>query len=490
MNYEDMKIPPHSIADEQSILGGLLLSGLAGDERDSFAIVTESVGETDFYRQDHRLIFRAFASLIDANSPLDLVTVTSWLSGKGELENAGGFAYLATMAKDTPSAANIAAYASNVKRMSIKRQFIGKLEALQAMAFSSSGSSEAELSMLLEQAGSEVSRLEMSMGGGDKSMTLQQAEKQALKLMELYASKRGGVIGIDTGLQCLNDEIGGWHDTDLIVIDARSGMGKTAAAMTFAKGAAKAGHKVGFISTEMASQQLGLRRISQESGVSMVDIRRGHLEDEHWGRIGHAISSDVKSGTAARIRLNDSALELDDIKRQAKAWKRDFGMNLLIVDYLQNIRVSNRRGVSGDKTAEVMAASSELKQLAKSLGIPVIALAQVKRDVDQRSDKRPQKSDVMWAGQIEQDADVMIGMYRHKVYNPDFGGGYNDVGNIAEWIIQKNRHGSISTQYSVFIPARIDFVDAEPNGIMDYLDELKRSNEQPEKKRSAAKEAF
>lgn len=473
MNYEDMKIPPHSITDEQSVLGSLLLAGLAGDGANAWDIVSECVSEGDFYRQDHRLIFRALESLTADKKPIDLVTVTTWLSINGELENAGGFAYLATMAKDTPSAANIEAYAANVRRLSINRQFIGKMSALVNMAYSV-GASDNAVSALLEQAGNEVSMLEMSQGGGDTSLTMQQAQKQALNLLNVYSQKRGGVIGVDTGLKALNDAIGGWHDTDFIVVQGRSGMGKTAFALSLAKAAAGR-DRVGIISTEMATVQLAMRRISQGSGVSMTDIRQGNLDDDKWAHIARTITGDVDTGLGKRIKINDTALELDVIVRQARAWKREFGMNLLILDYLQNVSVSNRRGVSGDKVQEVMLVSSTLKQLAKRLKIPVIALAQTKRDVDTRAgDKRPTPADVMWASQIEQDADVMIGLYRHAKYFPSFGS-FNDVKNISEIFIQKNRHGEITTCYSVFLPNKMDFVDAEPNGIMDYLDELKRS---------------
>lgn len=488
MNYEDLKIPPSSIADEQSVLGGVLMAGLAGESMKAWGIVSEIISESDFYRQDHRLIFRAYESLVDEGKPLDLTTVSTWLGGNGELENAGGFAYLATMAKDTPSAANIKAYAQNVKRLSITRQFIGKLSGLVDMAYSA-GSSEDAVSMLLEQAGRDVSMLEMSQDGGDKSVTMKQASREAVALIEIYAAKRGGVIGIDTGIDALNDEIGGWHDTDLIVIPARSGMGKTALAMTFAKAAAKSGRKVGVISTEMANKQLALRHISSNSGVSMVDIRRGNLTDADWAQLGNAIKTDVESNVSSRIKLNDSAIDLLSIQRQARAWKREFGMELLIVDYLQNVSVTGRKGITGDKTAEVMEVSRQLKQMAKQLGIPVIALAQVRRDVDDRGDKRPNKSDVSWAAQIEQDADVMISLYRHSVYNKDFGqGGYDEVQNIAELEILKNRHGNVGRHYSVFRPRRVDFVSADPNGVMAYLDAIGRKAEEGAKKRNYSRE--
>jgi replicative DNA helicase len=321
MNYDELKIPPHSISEEQAVLGGILVAGLRGNGKKAFDVVSESVNESDFYRQDHRLIFREISSLDDAGSPIDLTTVSSSLDAKGELQNAGGFAYLATMMKDCTGDANIKAYAKAVKRLSISRQLISKLSTLTSMAYSASATDDG-VEMLLEQAGREVSSLEMLQDGGDKSVTMKQASKEAMALIELYSEKRGGVIGIDTGIDALNDEIGGWHDTDLIVIPARSGMGKTALAMTFAKAAAKSGRKVGVISTEMANKQLALRHISSNSGVSMVDIRRGNLTTDHWAHIANAIKGDVESHVSSRIKLNDSAIDLLSVQRQARAWKR------------------------------------------------------------------------------------------------------------------------------------------------------------------------
>lgn len=491
MNFTDIQIPPHSIEDEQSTLGAILVTSLPShskvDASETWYAVTESVDTPDFYRESHRMIFAAMKVAHERGMPVDILTLQGILKSQNNLENAGGFAYLAQLTKDTPSAANVKHYAKRVKVLATKRRFIENMTAAMGVAFSDS-SDENELSALLETAGASIARLELEQTGGDRSVSMRQAQKQALGLMELYASKRGGVIGIDTGLQSLNDAIGGWHDTDMIVVQARSGMGKTAFAMSLAKAAAK-NSRVGFISTEMASSQLALRRIAQSSGVGMGDIRRGNITEDGWSSISHAIYNDVQSGLAERIWINEEAIELDAIKRQARAWKRERGIELLIVDYLQNIAVSNRKGITGEKVQEVMAVSRELKQLAKQLKIPVIALAQTKRDVDARSDKRPSNADVMWASQIEQDADVMIGLYRHAKYVPDFCSVDEAVKNMAEVIVTKNRHGELATHYCVFHPQRMDFLDADPSGIIQYQQALAPKPETTGRK-SFAKEAF
>ena len=481
----ELKIPAHSIADEQSVIGGLILAGMNGDGGRVWDLVSEILTANDFYRADHRAIYGAIAALIDRNMPIDILAISNVLRETNSLDDAGGFVYLATMAKDTPSAANIETYAKTVKTMAAKRRLVSSIQSVLDMAWSSGGATEGEFEALLGMAGDAVSRSEMELSGGDTSLTMQQAQKQALDLLNIYSQKRGGVIGIDTGLQALNDAVGGWHDTDFIVVQGRSGMGKTAFALSLAKAAAGR-DRVGIISTEMATVQLAMRRISQGSGVSMTDIRKGNLDDDKWAHIARTITSDVDTGLGKRIKINDTALELDDIKRQARAWKREFGLNLLIVDYIQNVSVSNRRGISGEKVQEVMTVSRELKQLAKRLKIPVIGLAQTKRDVDTRAgDKRPTTADVMWASQIEQDADVMIGLYRHAKYFPQFGN-YNDVKNISEIIIQKNRHGPVDTCYAVFLPNKMDFVDADDSGISQYFAELATPPENQRK--SAAKD--
>lgn len=475
-NDSELRVPPNSTADEQSVLGGVLTAGLLHQTSlEAMADVIEIASIGDFYREDHRLIFSAMVTMFDRRLPIDVVTLSGFLKDQSSLENAGGFAYLVDMQRNTPSAANIKFYAKRVKTLATKRRFISAMSMALNAAYNDQSPAEDSVLSLLESTGAAVSRLEMEQSGGDTSVTLKQAERQALSLIELYSQKRGGVIGVDTGLESLNAAIGGWHDTDLIIIDARSGMGKTALALTLAKSAAKRS-KVGFISTEMAASQLGMRRLAQGSGVSMTKIRRGDLDESDFALISNTVVGDVESGLAANIRINESALDLDTIKRQARAWKREFGMELMIVDYLQNIPVY-RKGIQGDKVQEVATVSSELKDLAKRLRIPIILLAQVKRDVDQRSNKRPMVGDTEWSSKAQQDADVKIGLYRHAYYHPDMN---KDVSGIAEIIIQKNRHGETGTHYSVFRPARMDFVDADEIGVMQYLRDI--SEQQPSKK--------
>lgn len=473
--YDALKAMPYSLESEQSVIGGLLL------DSGKFWDVQELVSEPDFYRQDHRLIFGVIRDLHFAREKVDVITISEALKAKGfKANDYGGLAYLTLLAKDTPSAANVTSYAKRVKQLSIKRQLIEGMQVVVGEALGNQGATDDELTGLIGAAQSLLARLELMQMGGDQSVTLSQSQKAALELMQLYEQKRGGVIGIDTGLRFLNDTIGGWHDTDYIVVQGRSGMGKTALALTFARAAAKQS-RVGIISTEMADSQLGLRSISGGSGVDMGRIRRGQLEESDWLAISIAVKSDYLAGVSKNIRINDKALDIDTIKAQARAWKRDFGLELLILDYVQNVSV-DRKGYGGsEKTATVMTVSGELKQLAKQLKIPVIALAQTKRDVDSRTDKRPSGADVMWAAQIEQDADVMLGAYRHEYYDKDC----QDAKGMAELIITKNRHGATDTGITVFRPNRMDFVDAEEGAIAQYMSAI---NQQQNKRRSASTE--
>lgn len=474
MSYQpdNLRVLPHDAQLEQHVLGGLMILGRDfSAQSEVYFDLADTLNADDFYKQDHRLIWNTISKLICHRKPADVATVMSTLKADGELESAGGFAYLVTIVKDTISPANVKTYGGMVKTLATRRRFIVNMGNLLEAAFTGKLEDKNALSALLEAAGTAVAQLDMEQVGGDGSITLKQAYKQAVDMIQTYTEYRGGVIGIDTGIASLNDTIGGFHNSDLIVVLARSGMGKTAYGMSIAKVAAKKSN-VGFISTEMPAVQLGLRRLSQGSGVSMGNIRRGDLDEDHWARIAHTIKGDAETGLASRIRINDSVTELDDIKRQARLWKREFNLEILIIDYIQNIKVSNRRGVTGDRTAEVGAVSRELKDLAKQLNIPIIALTQAKQTVDERADKRPTNSDAVWAAQIENDADVMLGLYRHAKYHKDFSTHDTDVRNMAEIIILKNRHGELGTHYAVFHPQKADFLDAEESGVMAYLNAI------------------
>ncbi len=465
--YESLRTAPHSIASEQSVLGGLLLDNTAWSK------VKDLLTETDFYRQDHRLIFRTAKELLSANQPADVLTMSEYLDQHGNLQEAGGLAYLAIMAKDTPSSARIISYAEIVKTKSIKRQMIAVLSesADEGYRKTELGSNEKnQISNTIQHCIRELAKIDAAQMDEDKSMTLAKAQREGIDLIHKYSLSEDGVIGIDTGRTSLNRAIGGWHDTDFIVILGRSGMGKTIEAMTNVYAAAKT-VPVGFFSSEMAAIQIGIRSLSTASGVSTVDMRLGKLEEYQWAMMANGIKNDKESGLSDRVFINDSSLEISEIERQARIWVREKGVKLIVLDYIQNIQV-DKRGVTGEKIKEVMEVSSRLKQLAKELSVPIIGLSQAKQAIDTRPDKRPTAGDAAWASQIQNDADVMIGLYRHGYYDKSF-----QAKAVCEKIIMKNRHGEESTQFDLFRTSHSDFIDAEEGQINAYYSEINRSIE-------------
>ena len=450
-SYESLKIPPHSIEAEQSVLGGLLLSGLSNDSS-AWDTIADKVVETDFYRQDHRLIFRAIADLAEDSKPLDLITVSEWLKQRNELENAGGFVYLATMAKDTPSAANIKAYAEIVREKSILRQLISVGTGIADSAFNSQGRASKEL---LDEAEQKVFKIaEHGSKQGQVFKPLKKLLKVTLEHIEELSKINTNITGVSTGYTDLDEMTSGLQKGDLVIVAGRPSMGKTTFSMNIAEYAAA--HKklpTAIFSMEMPAEQLTLRMLSSMGRVDQHRLRTGKLTDEDWPRVATA----VKIFSDVPMFIDDSpALSPTEVRARARRLMREHGqLGLIVLDYLQLMQTG---AATENRATEISEISRSLKALAKELSVPVIALSQLNRSLEQRPNKRPVMSDLRESGAIEQDADIIIFIYRDEVYNPES----PDKGT-AEIIIAKQRNGPIGTCRLTFFGKYTRFENYTPD---------------------------
>jgi len=422
---EQLKVPPHSIEAEQSVLGGLLLENQAWDK------VADVITEDDFYRHDHRLIFRSIAMLADNDKPLDIITLSEWLKDRDELENAGGLAYLGTLAKDTPSAANIKAYADIVREKSVLRQLISIGSEITDDAFNAGDRLSKELLDTAERKVFEIAE----QGNRQKDFkNIKGLLKSTLAHIDELSKSDATITGAETGFNELDDMTSGLQQGDLIIVAGRPSMGKTTFSMNLAEFIAINDKKpVAIFSMEMPAEQLVLRMFASIGRVPLNDIRTGKIREEDWPRIGMA----VKTFGETKLFIDDTpAMSPTEIRAKARRLAREHGqLGAIVIDYIQLMQSGNK---SDNRAAEISEISRSLKGLAKELKVPVIALSQLNRSLEQRPNKRPIMSDLRESGAIEQDADVIMFIYRDEVYNEDT----PDKG-IAEVIIGKQRNGAI-----------------------------------------------
>jgi len=422
---EQLKVPPHSIEAEQSVLGGLLLENRAWDK------VADVVMEEDFYRHDHRLIFRSIAVLAEADKPLDIITLSEWLKDRDELENAGGLAYLGTLAKDTPSAANIKAYADIVREKSVLRQLISIGSEITDDAFNAGDRLSKDL---LDDAERKVFEI-AEQGSRQKDFkNIKGLLKDTLATIDELSKSDATITGAETGFNDLDEMTSGLQPGDLIIIAGRPSMGKTTFSMNLAEFIAINDKKpVAIFSMEMPAEQLVLRMFASIGRVPLNDIRTGKIREEDWPRIGMA----VKTFGETQLFIDDTpAMSPTEIRAKARRLAREHGqLGVIVIDYIQLMQSGNK---ADNRAAEISEISRSLKALAKELKVPVIALSQLNRSLEQRPNKRPIMSDLRESGAIEQDADVIMFIYRDEVYNEDTA----DKG-MAEVIIGKQRNGAI-----------------------------------------------
>jgi replicative DNA helicase len=432
--FDGLKIPPHALEAEQSVLGGLMLDNQAWDK------VVDRLQDVDFYRQEHRIIFRVVAQLANQGHPFDVITLTEALKSLNELNSIGGEVYLFELARNTPTAANIAAYADIVRERSVVRQLIGVATDITETAFLPAGRTSAEL---LDEAERKIFQIaeQGARGGGPQSIGDLLA-KASDRIDTLFHSDHSGITGLSTGYHDLDEMTSGLQPADLIIVAGRPSMGKTSFAMNIVENAAiKCGKPILVFSMEMPGEALALRLLSSHGRIDQHNIRTGQLEDQDWPRI----TSGICLLSETKMFIDDTpALSPSEVRTRARRVAREHGqLGLIVIDYLQLMQVP---GNKENRTAEITEISRSLKAIAKELNTPVIALSQLNRGLEQRADKRPIMSDLRESGAIEQDADLILFIYRDEVYNensPDKG--------VAEIIIAKQRNGPIGKVRLTFL---------------------------------------
>lgn len=427
-----IRVPPHSNEAEQAVLGGLMLSP---DKLDSIA---DKLAEDDFYRKDHRMIWRAINELSLRGQPCDAVTLGDWFETNGLAQMMGGPAYIIELANDTPSAANIVAYAQIVREKSVRRQMIDKTTGLLESAWSADG----DTTELLDSGIAGLMGLQRTETRYE--YTLRQAMTMAYQDAQ-QARERGTITGIPTGLTRLDRALGGFHDTDLIVIGARPAMGKTALLMNFV---AACSLPCGIISAEMPVNQVGGRLMSIKSHVPAELMRTGRFEVDHLRRLEHGISE--LSDRVCLIYDRSSPTDAD-VARMARKWVRDHGIRVLYIDYIQRIRAS-RVSKNANRAEKVGDVVRTLKEIARELSIPVIALAQVGRQAEGR---QPTMADLSDSSEIEKEADQVITLDRPHEYDE------SQPECLANLSIEKNRHGPTWKIKAAWLPETMRFEDYE-----------------------------
>ena len=419
--------PPHSEDAEQSLLGGIMLEERAWDQ------IADVVNGKDFYRPDHRLIFAAMGDLMERNQPLDAITVGDHLQRQDKLDDAGGRAYLARLVGNTPGAANIRRYASIVREHAMLRQLIEVGGDIAASAFESEGRQVEELVDLAEQRVFDIAERGQRSGSG--FVPVKEIVPNNIDRLDALRDSEDGITGVKTGFDDLDSRTAGFQAGDLIVIAGRPSMGKTALALniaTFASVDEKQRIPSGIFSLEMPKEQVTMRMISAIGQVDQSRLRSGRLTDEDWQGVNHA--SAMMSN--APIYIDDApGLSPTELRARARRLKREHGLGFIVVDYLQLMQIS---GSTENRATEISEISRSLKGLARELNIPVVALSQLNRSVEQRNDKRPVMSDLRESGAIEQDADVIIFIYRDELYNDE-----THKKGVADIIIGKQRNGPI-----------------------------------------------
>ncbi|MHB1678629.1 MAG: replicative DNA helicase [Sulfuriferula sp.] len=431
-----MKLPPHSVEAEQSVLGGLLLENNAWDR------IADVINRNDFYRHDHKLIYQGITKLIEMGKPADVVTIGEALENLGELGNVGGLPYLVALAQNTPSAANIRRYAEIVRERAIMRKLVEVGTDITESAYNPAGRSANDL---LDQAEKKV--FDIAEAGARSQQGFLEIKPLLTQVVErideLFSrANPSDITGIPTGFADLDQKTAGLQPGDLIIVAGRPSMGKTAFSINMGENVAiDSGLPVAIFSMEMGGAQLVMRMLGSIGRLDQHKIRTGQLQDDDWQKLTYAVG-----------KLNDAPIFIDEtpalnaleLRARSRRLHRQCGkLGLIIIDYLQLMSAVS----SGENRAtEISEISRSLKALAKELNVPIVALSQLNRSLEQRPNKRPVMSDLRESGAIEQDADVILFIYRDEVYNPDS----QDKGS-AEIIIGKQRNGPIGMVRLTFL---------------------------------------
>jgi replicative DNA helicase len=432
------KVPPQNLEAESSVLGGILL------ENDAINLVLELLRPEDFYRESHRKIFRAMIELSDRSEPVDIITLSECLKNRGELEAVGGSSYLASINDFVPTAANISYYARIVREKAILRHLINAATDVATRGYEARGNVEE----LLDSAEKVIFDITEQRIKGS-FVKIGDMMKDSIKMVEKLFERKTMITGVPTGFKDLDTKTAGFQPADLIIVAARPGMGKTAFSLNIASHAAFAGYGVAIFSLEMAKEQLALRLLCSEARVDNSKVRTGYLSDRDFPKLATAAG-----------KLHDALIFIDDtpaisvLELRAKARRlardREKKLSLIIVDYLQLMRGG---GAAQNREQEISEISRSLKALAKELNVPVLAISQLNRRVEDRNDKTPQLSDLRESGAIEQDADVIAFIYREAAYNP------KSDDNTATITIAKQRNGPIGDLNLTFLREFTRFED-------------------------------
>jgi replicative DNA helicase len=442
------KVPPQNLEAESSVLGGILL------ENDAINIVLESLHPEDFYRESHRKVFRAMIELTDRSEPVDLITLSEYLKNRGDLDAVGGSAYLASLADFVPTAANIAYYARIVREKSILRSLIRTATEIATRGYEEQGNVE-EFLDTAEKVIFDISEQKIKAS----FVAVGDMIKDTLKTVEKLYERKEMVTGVPTGYEDLDKLTAGLQPSDLIIVAGRPSMGKTAFSLNIAANAAFAGVGVAVFSLEMAKEQLVLRMLCSEARVNNSKVRSGYLAERDFPKLANAAG-----------RLHEALIYIDDtpaisvLELRAKARRlvrdRTKKVGLIVIDYLQLMR---GMGGAANREQEISEISRSLKALAKELAVPVIAISQLNRRVEDRGDRRPMMSDLRESGAIEQDADVIMFIYRDEVYNQN-----SEEKGKAEIIVAKQRNGPIDTVGLTFLNEFMRFENYTPRDDFEY----------------------
>ncbi len=454
MATEALKVPPHSIEAEQSVLGGLML------DNSSWEKVADLIVENDFYRRDHQLIFKAIAALAENSQPVDVITLAEYHDSRGELDQVGELAYLGLLARDTPSAANIVAYASIVRERSILRQLITVGTSISNVAFNPEGRNSDEMLDLVERQVFEIAEKGAKRAGG--FIQVKEVLSKVVDRIDTLFEQDSPITGLSTGFTDFDMQTAGLQPADLVIIAGRPSMGKTTFAMNLAENAAiQSKEPVAVFSMEMPADSLAMRMLSSLGQIDQHRLRTGKLNDDDWPRLTSAIAL----LNEAPLFIDDTpALTVTELRARARRLKREHGLSMVVIDYIQLMQGSGKN--NENRTTEVSEISRSLKALAKELNVPVVALSQLNRSLEQRTDKRPVMSDLRESGAIEQDADVIVFIYRDEVYNAD-----SPEKGKAEILISKQRNGPIGKVFLTFQGKYTRFENFAYNNYDDYGDE-------------------
>ncbi|MDY2734876.1 replicative DNA helicase [Intestinibacter sp.] len=421
---DNTRIPPHSVEAEQSVLGSILL------DKDAMISVSETLIPEDFYKEAHKVIYECMLKLYNSQSEIDLITLAEELRDQGYLDDIGGIPYITSLSTIVPTTSNIKYYVNIVKEKSVVRQLISAANDIINLGYDSS----AKIEDVLENAEKKIFDISQERTTNDFKQ-INQVLRDTYDMIEKLYTEKNEVTGLTTGFRDLNKKINGFQKSDLLLVAARPAMGKTAFALNLVQNAALKGDaSVAVFSLEMSKEQLVQRMLSSQSNVELKKIKTGKLGANDWPRIIEAMA--VLS--EAKIHIDDTpGIKISELRSKCRKLKIEKGLDLVLIDYLQ---LMEGEGNNESRQQEIAKISRSLKILAKELDCPVVALSQLSRAPEQRADHRPMLSDLRESGSIEQDADIVMFLYRDEYYNPD-----TESKNIGEVIVSKNRHGETGT---------------------------------------------